>query len=157
MAVRRLKLTADDFPDIDLIGINTSLQDYRLAYFINKETSLKLERLDDLPVYNEKQKDLRNYCLYSYFDPDRRVSYYLCSNDNEKGKMIEQYSQANYFLLVKGNRNDQDMKTIQSILRKLPSVTFVFVTVINKIRDIDGILYDLELHELSSAAKIKQA
>lgn len=157
MAVRKLKLSSDDFPDIDLIGINTSLQDYRLAYFINKETALRLERLEDLPVYSEKSKDLRNYCLYSYFDPDKRVSYYLCSNDNEKGKMIDQYSQANYFLLVKGNRNDEEVKAIQSTVRKLPSVTFVFVAVINKIKDIDGILHDLEIHELSSSAKTKQA
>lgn len=157
MAVRKLKLIQEEWPDIDMIGINTSMQDYRLAYFINKETFVKLERLDDLPVYNEKLKELTRQCLYKYYDGDKRVTYYLISNDNSRGKMIDQYSQANFFLLIKGNKKAYDINTLQSVVRKLQNVTFVFVAVISKIKDINGIMQDLELHEINLNAKVKQA
>jgi len=156
MAIKKLKLVPDSFPDIEMIGISTDLSDHRLAYFINKETILQLERLDDLPIFSEKLKVMRNFCLYSWSDNDRRIDHFLIKNDHPGGKMIEQYSQANYFLLTKGVLNGDGNKTMQSILRKIVSVTFVFVPDINKIKELDGILHDLEIHVMSQSSKIKQ-
>ncbi|MGE5383818.1 MAG: IPExxxVDY family protein [Omnitrophica WOR_2 bacterium] len=157
MLVRKLKLIPDDFPNVKLIGINTSLKDYRLAYFINKETGLKFERYDDLPIFDEKFKALRSFSFYSCYDPDQRVHYYLYGNDCQSGKMIEQYSQANYFLLIKGKKSDNDIKTLLGILRKINLVTFVFIPVIAKIKELDGIMQDIELHELSQYQRMSQA
>lgn len=156
MAVKKLKLSPESFPDIEIIGISADLSDYRLAYFINKETTLQLERLDDLPVYSEKLKVTRNFCLYSFTDSDRRIDYFLIKNDHPNGKMIEQYSQANYFLLTKGVLSGDGNKPLQTILRKIVSVTFVFVPDINKIKELDGILHDLEIHVMGQSSKIKK-
>lgn len=156
MAVKKLKLSPDGFPDIGLIGIHTDLSDHRLAYFINKETILQLERLDDLPVFNERAKVIRDYCLYHWADVDRRMDFYLIKNSHQEGKMIEQYAQANYFLLIKGVLNGEVTKPLQGILRKIISVTFVFVPDINKIKELDGILQDLEIHVISQSTRLKQ-
>lgn len=156
MAVKKLKLVPDSFPDIGIIGISTDLSDHRLAYFINKETILQLERLDDLPVFSEKLKITRNFCLYSWSDIDRRVDYFLFNNDHPQGKMIEQYSQANYFLLIKGLFNGDGNKSLQTTLRRIVSITFVFAPDINRIKELDGILHDLEIHVMSQSPKIKQ-
>lgn len=155
MVVRKLKLIPDDLPDITIIGINSTLQEYRLAYFINKETGLKFERFDDLPVFNEKLKGIRTYSYYSCYDPDQRLNYYLVGNDSPSGKLIEQYSQANYFLMIKGKKSDNDIKNLLSTLRKILTVTFVFVTVITKIKELEGILQDLELHEMEQQSRMK--
>ncbi|MGE5318204.1 MAG: IPExxxVDY family protein [Chloroflexota bacterium] len=157
MAVKKLKFAQEDLPDIQLVGIHTSLRDYRLAYFINKETGLRFERHDDLPVYDERNKLVKDYSFFSYYDPDKRTSYYLFSNDHETGKMIDQYSQANFFLMISENRSNDDLKAIQSKLRKITTVNFVFEADINKIKDIEGILHDLELHLINRLVKIRQA
>lgn len=153
MVTKKYKLSQESETDIDLIGITTGLNDYRLAYFLNKEASFKLEKLNDLPVFNERIKVLREHSLYAWKDLDHRLNYYLISNDHPDGKMIEQYNQANYFLLIKGKHNAQDSKLLQSLIRKIPSVTFVFVPVISKIKELDGILQDLEIHELNQTNK----
>lgn len=153
MAVNKLKHTSDDFPEITLVGITTTLEDYRMAFFINKETPIKLERLDNLPVFDEKLKDLIAFTLYLWHDDDQRLSYYLISNEHEQGKLISLYPHANYFLLIKGRRNDVNSKNLLSTLRKLPLVSFVFLADISKIKELNGILYDLELHELSQFPK----
>lgn len=157
MVVKKLKFSQEELPDVQLVGIHTALPDYRLAYFINKETEINFERQDDLPVYDEKMKILKNYSFFNYNDSDKRTSYYLISNDHETGKMVEQYTQANFFLMVSENRNPEDLKSLMSKLRKIPSVTFVFEAVVNKIKDMEGILHDLELHEINLSAKEKQA
>ncbi len=156
MAVKKLKLSPDGIPDIGLIGISTDLSDHRLAYFINKETQLRLERLDDLPVFNEKMKVMRDHCLYHWADIDRRIDYYMIKNDHPGGKMIDQYAQANYFLFIKGVLNGEVTKPLQAILRKIISVTFVFVPDINKIKELDGILQDLEIHVIGQSSMMKQ-
>lgn len=155
--MKKLKFLPDDLPDIEMIGINTDLHDYRLAYFINKETTLNLERMDDLPAFSEKQKIVMNYCLYTWFDADQRLLYYLIGNDNHQGKLIEQYSQANYFILIKGKASNNNMKVMTTVLRKLPLVTFVFVPVISKIKELSGILHDLEIHELNQNTRNRLA
>lgn len=149
MAPKKLISNPATYSDVHLIGINTGLQDYKLAYFINKSTNLKLERLDNLPVFNEKYKSIRNYCLYSYFDADRRMDYYLFGNSHPNGKMIEHYAQADFFLLLKGQQNESINKNLIISLRQITSITFPFVTVLSKIKEFDGILHDLELHILN--------
>lgn len=149
MAIKKLISLSGTYPNVHLIGINTGMQDYRLAYFINKITSLKLERLDNLPVFNEKLKVIRNFCLYSYYDVSRRMSYYLIGNNHIQGKMIEQYSQADFFLLLMGQQDIEKNRELLTMLRQINSVTFVFVPVINKIKELDGIMQDLELHILN--------
>jgi hypothetical protein len=155
--MKKLKFLPDDLPDIEMIGINTDLHDYRLAYFINKETQLNLERLDDLPAFNEKQKILMNYCLYSWFDADQRLHYYLIGNNNYQGKLIEAYSQANYFILIKGKSVNSNMKQMTKVLRSIPMVTFVFVPIISKIKELSGMLQDLEIHELNQNTRNRLA
>jgi len=149
MAIKKLISLSGTFPNVHLIGINTGMQDYRLAYFINKITSLKLERLDNLPVFNERLKVIRNYCLYSYDDTSQRMSYYLIGNNHLQGKMIEQYSQADFFLLLLGPQNTERNRELLTLLRQINTVTFVFVTVTSKIKELDGIIQDLELHILN--------
>lgn len=149
MVKRKLLSLTQQTPDLQLIGINTDLSDYRLAHFINRDLSIKLERLDNLPVFCERSKSLRQYSLFESQDIDRRVSYYLIGNNNPSGKMIDQYTQADYFLMIKGKLDEEYNKALLSSLRQITSVTFVFITVLNKIKELDGILQDLELHQLS--------
>ena len=63
--------------------------------------------------------------------------------------MIDQYNQANYFLFIKGKSKPLSIKILQSIIRKIPSVTFVFEALNSKIKELEGIMEDLEIHELN--------
>ncbi len=153
MAVKKLKISSEQVPDVEIIGITTTLHDYRLAFFLNKEAGLQLHKLDDLPVFNEKTKESREQSLFTWTDSDQRIVYYLIGNDHPDGKMIDQYGQANYFLFIKGTSKPQSIKLLASLIRKIPSVTFVFEAIPSKIKELDGIMEDLEIHELSQAGK----
>ncbi|MFP5437043.1 MAG: IPExxxVDY family protein [Bacteroidia bacterium] len=77
------KLLIDDFEDADysLIAIHSSLEDYRLAYFVNRELEIKLEKCPkDIGV---KQKDdLVLFSRYLYDDADRDIAWHLIQNKN---------------------------------------------------------------------------
>lgn len=79
MAVHKLQI--DDFVTIDyeLIAIHASVDDYRLAYFINKHLQLLLEKCErDLSVRSHKSKSC--FSRYIFEDPDTEAIWNLLQN-----------------------------------------------------------------------------
>jgi len=76
-------LTLDLEHDYTLICIHTTLEDYRLAHYINKSLNLKLFRsFADLDFENNKA----SFSLYEYDDPTNFVTYHLIAN---KSMLVE--------------------------------------------------------------------
>lgn len=81
MAVHKLQI--DDFEDVDysLIAIHSSLEDYRLAYFVNRELEIKLEKCpNDLGV--KQKEDLAFFSRYFFEDEDNEIAWHLIQNKN---------------------------------------------------------------------------
>jgi len=77
MAVHRLLV--DDFydPSFSLIAIHCSLEDYRLAYLLNKHLNINLVRLPKDLDY--KYLDA-NYSIYEWEDKQQQTTWNLISN-----------------------------------------------------------------------------
>ncbi|MCX7551225.1 IPExxxVDY family protein [Xanthomarina sp. F2636L] len=154
MAIKKLSL--DDFfdeADFTLIGIHTSIEDYRLAYFLNSKLNINLKRKKlDLDFKNNA-----NYSIYEWEDHKQLVVWNLVSNtckvettnpilDNDlftgSGKIIE----TNYLL--------PELKKINFLLKindeLLP--TNKSLKIINKIQEIPHIItaYQIEVEQLKS-------
>lgn len=157
MAVKKIKFPPENSDNVNLIGIKGDLNDYRLAYFLNKILFVDLQRLDNLPIYNDKSKSMRYLSFYSYYDSDQRVFFYLISNDSNNEKIVPEYPQADFFLILVGKIKQENFKNIQSQIRTIPTVTFVFVPDTSRIKDLNGIMQDIELHELEQVSQNKQA
>lgn len=81
MAVHKLQI--DDFEDVDysLIAIHSSLEDYRLAYFVNRELEIKLEKCpNDLGV--KQKEDLAFFSRYFFEDEGNEIAWHLIQNKN---------------------------------------------------------------------------
>lgn len=73
------KLLVDDFYDSDyaLIAIHSDLQDYHLAYVLNKSFSLNLKRnIKDLDFVDSNT----NYSIYEWYNSSEDVTWHLISN-----------------------------------------------------------------------------
>ena len=63
--------------DYSLICIHTTLEDYRLAFFINQSLNIKLERKDeDLDFENNKE----HFSLYEYTEHSKFLTFNLVAN-----------------------------------------------------------------------------
>jgi hypothetical protein len=77
------KLMIDDFNTVDytLIAIHSSLEDYRLAYFVNRELELRLEKCERDISY--KQRESKAYfSRYTFEDDSNDVAWNLIQNKN---------------------------------------------------------------------------
>ena len=81
MAVHKLMI--DDFVTVDytLIAIHSSLEDYRLAYFVNRELEIRLEKcLKDISFIQKKNKAY--FSRYTFEDDANDAAWNLIQNKN---------------------------------------------------------------------------
>jgi len=134
--------------DFTLIGISTSLRDYRLCHFINKQTGLKLifgkeDALDhngnlknkssdelDYHILNEKNKNkkevMHHYQIYRYCNNIFEYEYYLVNNKSlENSVLIPEASNFDYFLLIKHYIDEEDLYSLIEQIKAVPEIMLV--------------------------------
>lgn len=79
-----IKLHIDDFEENDylLIAIHTTLEDYRLAYFLNKYLGVQLQKQEE-DIHIQVKENQSSFSLYSFYDKEQYVTWNLVQNKNE--------------------------------------------------------------------------
>ncbi|WP_405574319.1 IPExxxVDY family protein [Winogradskyella sp. Asnod2-B02-A] len=155
------KLQVDDFYDdsYKLIAIHCRLEDYRLAYVLNKHLGLKLER---------KEKDIDFKYLessYSIFEWDNETEYILWNlisnvckkeqdslsstgtlfNESEKilktFNLISEYKKVDYFIKISDEIQNVDEKVILNKLKTIPQIITSYTVDPLKIKSKDHLIF----------------
>ncbi|PNQ74883.1 IPExxxVDY family protein [Hanstruepera neustonica] len=138
MAVQKLVL--DDFLDIHdygLIGIHCSIEDYRLAYFLNQYLNINLSRKSqDLDFSKQVQ-----YPIFEWEDEKKQIIWNLVSNSckvesqtinqteslfsnpqatTKTHYLISEYKKVNYFLKI--SEEDINKTKLKLVLNKILSI-----------------------------------
>ena len=134
--------------DFTLIGISTSLRDYRLCHFINKHTGLKFvfgkeshidhngkvknKNADELDyhILNEKGKQKKeiayHYQMYRYCNNIFEYEYYLVNNKSlENAILIPEAANFDYFFLIKHYIDEEDLDLLIDQIKSIPEIMLV--------------------------------
>ena len=140
------KLVMDDVEeDYHLLAIHCSLEEYKLAFFLNRHLQIRLKRArTDLDFNHGSVQAL--YPLYSFKEPEKYRTYYLIKNQF-KGPvkkvvssgslfveeevspqvtyLIPEYREVDYFIKI-----EEDMNAVraQEILNKIASIPNIVTT-----------------------------
>jgi hypothetical protein len=137
--------------DFTIFDMAASLPDYKLAYFINKNLGLNLERADDLKVSHSNSENPDNFSFY-YCEKDKGRTLFLIHEINTANPLMK-----NFFLMIQGyfSKNEEDellngISTIPEILNinkiKVYSDSGQSAALKRKTEFINTILTDLEFH-----------
>ncbi len=138
-----------------LIAIYSSLEGYKMAYFLNKHLKIKLEREPRDIDFNHSEYDAF-YALYSHKDPNSYYSLDLVSNKfkGEPKRILssgslfdeEELSPQEVHLIPEYDKVDYFLKISEEIRPK------EFTRVLNKIGQIPGVqaAYAIDVDELKS-------
>jgi len=122
--------------DYTLIGIHSILEDYRIAFFLNKNLKIHLKRFNedlDFP-----SKNCRFSC-YNYEDKSTFTSWSLIANKHayidsvdvlnnlffEETKisfLINEKKKVDYFIKINGNFNNSELKSILCKINNTPNI-----------------------------------
>lgn len=155
------KLNVDEFSDDNylLIAIHCRIEDYRLAFLLNKYLDLKLERMSkDLDVNYLRS----SYAIYEWNNKAEYRTWNLVSNCcvkeeealsstgvlfNEDDKIIKTYNlipelkTVDYLLKVNGEIYDLDENEILKKLHKIPLIITSYAVNPLKIKSRDNIIF----------------
>lgn len=120
------KLVLDDFYDFDfiLIGISCHAKDYKLAWAINKELGWDFERIEDLELQNKNEEAY--FSFYAFEQEEDFRSYYLISNRSNKGFLVPERKEIDYFLELKGEFEEERIDRIKNRIKEINVVLMSF-------------------------------
>jgi hypothetical protein len=160
MAVHKLILD-DVFDEVDctLIAIHCTIEDYRLAYLLNKHLGISLIRKSSDLDYSEGK------CAFSIFDwedPKQLVNWSLVSNvykkevyqsSNQKSLfdtqqkitkttyLVPEYKAVNYFLKIENEFNLSEEKNILNKIITIPQIATAFSIDISQLKSKDNLIF----------------
>jgi len=140
------KLNLEDFCNevFSLFAIHTDLDDYRLAYFLNKHLGINLcRKAFDLDFVNSKG----SFSVFEYIDQTNFLKWSLisniynynfsvkASNDDlfvesnnlvQKVNLLTEYKNVNYLLKIENNESQVDLEDIAKEIKSIPQVITLY-------------------------------
>ena len=162
MAIYKLNLEEFDEIDYYLIAIHTSLEDYRLAYFINQKLPINLNKSRNEIQINIKEGET-NFSRFYYNDTEKDVSWNLIQNKNEviqykkentqnlfsnvtmevstKVFLLPEFRKVDYFLKIDNNDDTMNVSKIQVLLNTIDNVSTVYPVDTNRIKSKNNLIF----------------
>ena len=162
MAIHRLDLGEFDEIDYHLIAIHTSLEDYRLAYFINQKIALNLRRNKNEIQINIKEGETK-FSRFVYDDKKKGIFWNLIQNKNEviqqkndssqnlfsnikmeistKVYLLPEFKKVDYFLKIENLDDIIDLTHVQTLLNTIENISTVYSVEINKIKSKNNLIF----------------
>ena len=136
------KLNLNQFPEnYHLIAIHSDLDEFRLAFFLNKKLNIGLKRKNDDIYFVEQDA---NYSQYEYLDDTKYLKWIFFSN---KSLVLEKNPEEELSLFGKGNEVTNEMNLLSQqksvdyflIIENIANKTYIN-KVLKKISEISGVI-----------------
>ena len=162
MAVHKLHIDEFDEIDYQLIAIHTSLEDYRLAYFINQNLPIILKKSNCTIQISNKEGETE-FTRFIYEDEKTGISWDLIQNQNEillspqrinqglfdesnisfstKIYLIPEFKKVDYFLKIENASEEIDVEKITSQIKKIERISTVYSVEVEKIKSKNNLIF----------------
>lgn len=141
---KKTKFVVEPFDDIRIIGINTGMFDYQLAWNLNKALKTNLVKYKDI-----SSDDENFFSFYLYDAGENSNTFNLVALSNAEGKWVSFSPQTDYLLIIRNYIKDSDFDTLLTKIKTIPRIVHAYVVDLGKNSKIDTILEDIELHEMN--------
>lgn len=148
--------------DYTLFAIHSPMESYRLAFILNKQLYIRLERRPkDVLVHSSLQN--MAYTLYSYVDEQNYQTYYLIKNRSLlvdgnttftsstqmhletqvalQKKLIPEKSNVDYFLKIESERNSRTYDHLLVQLRNIPQIASTYTLDYTQLKSKNNLIF----------------
>lgn len=134
------RIDNEDHFDFLLLGIVYQQKDFRLCHQLNTKLELEMRRKEDLDVFNSKRMEEQGFSFFEYQNM-AEDQYCLLANKSNRGLLIPEQKQMDYFLLIRVGRSDIDVKVIQQQVKEIPMVLGVYILDASKLKSRENLLF----------------
>lgn len=146
MSPRKNTLKPVPFDDINIIGITATMPDFKLAWNINTKLNIKLVKLKD--IVPDGLKGEFAYAFYLYDEGENSNVYNLVSINNKGAQWLKLPVTTDYLLIIRNSIHSEKLDDILKTIRKTEQLVHAFLIDQERIKGIDPLLEQIELHEM---------
>lgn len=150
MNSKNKKIQLAPFDDTTVIGINSSLVDYKLAWHINTKLNIDFVKYDDLVV------DEVGYSFYLFSAGEKYNVFNLVALVRKDKSWYSFSPRLDYLLIIRNDVLPGRVNAIVQCLRDIDGVGHAFQLDINSNKNLMHVLEIIELHEVSLLEKSKK-
>lgn len=162
MAVHKLHYEEFDEIDYHLIAIHTSLEDYRLAYYINQNLPITL-RKNDCNIQISNKDGEAQFTRFIYEDEKAGITWDLIQNKNDillssqqvnqglfaetnnkfstKIYFIPEFKKVDYFLKIENDSETIDVLEIANHIKKIQRISTVYAVEVENIKSKNNLIF----------------
>ena len=157
-----IKLYLDEFDEVDyeLIAIHSTLEDYRMAFFINQNLPIILSKSKEEIILKSKNEEVI-FSKFVFEDHTNDLNWTLIQNKNEiisKTKtenqtlfldveietrffLLPDLKKVDYFLKIENTQSDSETEEIINKLLNIDRISTVYKVDVNKIKSKNNLIF----------------
>lgn len=153
------KILIDDFnsTNYELIGIHSSAEDFRLAYFLNKELELHFEKQShNIELKTKTGKS--NFSHFIYENEQDDICWHLVSNKSEETfqpeeqygifdsvsttyYLIPEFKKIDFLLKIENVDHTFDIESIKQTISIIPLISMLYTIDQNKLKSKNNLIF----------------
>ena len=161
MAIHKLHIEEFDEIDYQLIAIHSTLEDYRLAYYINQNLPINLQKGNfNIQISN---KEGETQFTRFFFEDSKDIAWNLVQNQNDlfvpsqnsnqglfaesnnkfstKIYLIPEFKKVDFFLKIENGEVKIDVSKITNSIKKINRVSTVYAVEVEKIKSKNNLIF----------------
>ncbi len=146
MPVRKKTLHSKPFDDILLLGIATTLPDYKLAWHLNNCLSIDLIKHED--VFPKQHSEKVGFSFYLFDQGENMNIFNLVSLLSNGSRWVKLSVSTDYLFIIRNALDQARLDPIIRSIRNIPKIVHAFVVDTQKTKGIDILLETIEFHEM---------
>jgi len=125
--------------DFVLVALACSLKDYRLCYLLNKNLRINLRKITDIEIVDRK---FSTHSFYSHFvSVEEHLEINLLSNRGIDHFLIPEMKQLDYFMIIKGFIDDEDLTDLLKNLTRIAEVSYTTLVDPHKLKSKNNLIF----------------
>jgi hypothetical protein len=162
MAVHKINIEDFEEEDYYLIAIHTSLEDYRLAYFLNRELGISLSK-NKFDIGTQVKKVKTSFTRFTFDDEQKLVLWDLVENkkvvetneidsnidlfSNTKSSfstttyLLPEYKKVDFFIKIENAESEIDLDKVISKISKIEAIKLVYSLAKENIKSKNNLIF----------------
>jgi hypothetical protein len=146
MAVHKINIEDFEEEDYYLIAIHTSLEDYRLAYFLNRELGISLSK-NKFDIGTQVKKVKTSFTRFTFDDEQKLVLWDLFLFSNTKSSfstttyLLPEYKKVDYIVKIGNAENEIDLDQVISQISKIEAIKLVYSIAKDNIKSKNNLIF----------------
>jgi len=143
--------------DYRLVGIASSLKEYRLCHYLNQLLHCDFKKLEELFFEPKDRTRKIQFSVFKAENEEDKTTFTVFTNKNLGDFLLPEVNNFDYILQVSGKYADGEMKQLMTEIKKFPETIMCTAIPLKKIKSKERLVYEeaVEARKLLPAKRFK--